>query len=75
MISFIVAFWLEDQNSKGSSTNHVDSFLGFFYPPSPLVEKHGHFGNPPPCPCGFFNDPPPWLYFQKNFQTTNLLEF
>ena len=54
--------------SKGSSTNHVDSFLGFFDPPSPLVDKHGHFGNPPPCPCGFFNDPPPpSALFPKKF--------
>ena len=22
----------------------------------PLVDKHGHFGNPPLCPCRFFND-------------------
>ena len=51
--------------TRGSSTNHVDSFLGVFDPPSPLVDKRGHFGNPPPCPCGFFNDPPPFGFISK----------
>ena len=51
----------------GPFTNHVDNFLGFFDTPSPLVDKHGHFGNPPPCPCGFFNDPPPLALFPKKF--------
>ena len=42
-------------------------FWVFLTPPSPLVDKHGHFGNPPPCPCGFFNDPPPLALFPKKF--------
>ena len=42
--------------------------MGFFDPPSPLVDKHGHFGNPPPCPCGFFNDPPSRFISKKIFK-------
>ena len=40
-------------------------FFGVFWPPSPLVDKHGHFGNPPLCPCGFCNDPPLALFPKK----------
>ena len=58
----------QNNDAEGSSTNHVDSFLGFFNPPpSPLGDKRGHFWNPPPCPCGFFNDPPPPACFPKKF--------
>ena len=50
--------------------------FGVFDPPSPLVDKHGHFGNPPPCPCGFFNDPPLALFPKKfsNYQFIGILK-
>ena len=45
---------------KGTFMNHVDRFLAFFDPPSPLVDKHGFLADPPIIkPCGFFKYPPP----------------
>ena len=49
-------------------------FLGFLTPSPPLWTNMDILGTPLPVHVDF-SMTPPWLYFQKKFQTTNLLEF
>ena len=48
-------------------------FWVFFTPPPPLWTNMDILGTPLPVHVDFSMTPP--LYFQKNFQTTNLSEF
>ena len=44
---------------------HLKTLWTVFSVPHPLVDKHGHFGNPPLYPCRFSNDTPSALFKKK----------
>ena len=44
---------------------HLKTLWTVFSVPHPLVDKHGHFGNPPLYPCRFSNDTPSALFQEK----------
>ena len=61
---------------KGSSTNHVDSFLGFFDPPPPLWTNMDILGTPLPVHVDFSMTPPSALFPKKfsNYQFIGILK-